>query len=156
MNFKKLSVLLIMPLLLTACFWQVKTLPEEPIGDNQNSAEIPVVPPPPQDFITLTDVSGGQGYGDGYRTQEATLFIYKAAVTLAEPTGGNFYEAWLFNPTLGNFISLGKMSKMLDRWIISYESETDYSDFTKMVITSEPNDNDPAPAKHILEGNFVN
>ena len=40
------------------------------------------------------------------------------------------------------------------KWYLVYESEDDRRDYNKVIVTLEPNDNDLAPAEHVLEGVF--
>ncbi|MEX0910428.1 MAG: anti-sigma factor [Candidatus Paceibacterota bacterium] len=72
-------------------------------------------------------------------------------------TGGDFYEGWLVkDPASGQFFSTGEMiydadTKQAD---LNFVIDGDKSDYRFVVITLEPNDGDPAPAKHIIEERF--
>ena len=72
---------------------------------------------------------------------------------LPDPEGTDFYEGWIVRREGGfNVISTGKASKIDGVYKNVYESEKDLSDHTFYVLTIEPDDGDPAPAEHILEG----
>ncbi|MBT3816909.1 MAG: hypothetical protein HOE80_03425 [Candidatus Magasanikbacteria bacterium] len=72
---------------------------------------------------------------------------------LPDPEGTDFYEGWIVRREGSfNVISTGKASKIDGVYKNVYESEKDLSDHTFYVLTIEPDDGDPAPAEHILEG----
>lgn len=101
----------------------------------------------------LSDVSGGSSTGEAGFSFNASQFTMKAEIAnLPNPEGDSFYEGWIVNPETKDFISTGKLSLVDSTWINSFQSEKDYTSFSKYVLTLEPNDNDPAPAKHITEG----
>ncbi len=52
-----------------------------------------------------------------------------------------------------DFFSTGEMifDEQSQVWMLNYETTADKQDYSKVVITLEPDDGDPAPAKHILE-----
>lgn len=101
----------------------------------------------------LSDVSGGSSTGEAGFSFNASQFTMKAEIAnLPNPEGDSFYEGWIVNPETKDFISTGKLSLVDSTWINSFQSEKDYTSFSKYVLTLEPNDNDPAPATHILEG----
>lgn len=150
---KKLAILLILPFLLTACIpWFNQN--QEPQTEEERLNTGPVKQPPQEEFILLKDVTGGSSEGDGYRTKQGSTFIHKVAADLPPLTGSDFYEGWLVIPGTTTFISTGEMVLDRGRWVLDFESETDYTDYSLVVITVEPDDGDPAPADHILEGEF--
>lgn len=84
-------------------------------------------------------------------------FELKANINnLADPQTGYFYEGWLVDPTVeGKFVSTGKLNKENDIWVNTFISPVDYTSYTKYVLTIEPDDGDPAPAKHVAEGDLT-
>jgi hypothetical protein len=50
------------------------------------------------------------------------------------------------------FISTGKIEQTQGMQVNTFSSSTDYSNYDLYVLTLEPDDGDPAPADHILEG----
>jgi hypothetical protein len=104
--------------------------------------------------IILKDVSGGNAQGEAWVVIENNKTYHKAVATnLPELTNNDFYEGWLVRKTPFDFFSTGEMlfDEKLQTWILKYETEGDKSDYTQVVITLEPDDGDPAPAKHIIE-----
>ena len=84
-------------------------------------------------------------FEDGYYLHTVTLNIEPAE-------DGYFYEGWIVKGP--SVISTGQLSNYFgdSRHSLRFTSQTDYSDHTKVVITLEPDDGDPAPASHVAEG----
>jgi len=74
---------------------------------------------------------------------------------LPEPTGSDFYEGWIVRQSPFDFISTGKLEKTDGQYQNTYASEQDLTDHDFYVLTLEPDDNNPAPADHILEGTMM-
>ena len=74
---------------------------------------------------------------------------------LPEPKNGDFYEGWLVRKSDSHVISTGKVEKINNVYTNLYMSSTDLTDHTFYVLTLEPNDGNPAPADHILEGELI-
>jgi hypothetical protein len=70
-----------------------------------------------------------------------------------------FYEGWLVRPD-GTFITteaLYLQNSYEDNtgfYRNDFDGNTDYSQFSKFIITLEPNDGDPAPAEHVAEADL--
>ncbi|HCC23081.1 TPA: hypothetical protein DF272_02785 [Candidatus Falkowbacteria bacterium] len=106
--------------------------------------------------IDLEDVTEGDGDGEAWLTIVKGVEYHKVeAHSLPALAGGYFYEGWLVNPKSAEFFSTGKMRDLgAGEFYLEYQT-TNYKDgYTKVVITLEPNDSDPSPAAHILEGEF--
>lgn len=72
---------------------------------------------------------------------------------LPDPQGTDFYEGWVVRKGLNfNVISTGKAEKVDGVYKNIFTSEEDFSDHLFYVLTLEPDDGDPAPADHIVEG----
>ncbi|MBP7018460.1 hypothetical protein KBB17_03090 [Candidatus Saccharibacteria bacterium] len=80
--------------------------------------------------------------------------LYARFGNLPEPTGGAFYEGWLVNKDTNSVISTGKAKYIDGKFVNTYTSTKDLSDHKFYVLTLEPDDSNPKPADHILEGNF--
>ena len=73
---------------------------------------------------------------------------------LPETGADNFYEGRLVRKSPFNFISTGPLTMKDGMYVNERMSDTDYADHNHYVLTLEPNDNDPAPAEHIFEGDL--
>ncbi len=86
------------------------------------------------------------GYTDGRYTLEADF------KKLNDPKGSDFYEGWVVRKNPFAFISTGKLEKENGEYVNNFTSSTDYTDYDFYVLTLEPDDGNPAPADHIVEG----
>ena len=109
------------------------------------------------DKAELKDVSGGSSSAIATRKYENNKFSHSVLADLPDPEQGSFYEGWLVRGEEGedNFsvISTVKMSLAKGGYLLEFESNNDYSDYNKVVITLEKVA-DKLPEKHILEGSF--
>jgi len=112
--------------------------------------------------VSLADVTGGQVSGIAWRRYEAEAvgdetakFYHKVEATgLPALEKGFFYEGWLVGEA--GFFSTGRMAVFPDgTGILYYKALEDKSDFSSVLITLEPEDGDPAPAAHVIEGRFL-
>jgi hypothetical protein len=128
---------------------------EEPINQSNTNEEAKIES---SDYfkneIVMENVSSykptqGTGY---YDTREDETRIYAAFVLEPINTEEFFYEGWLVcnnKPySTGALISQNGIDENI---FVSSEVPTNCQ---KYVLTIEPNDNDPAPADHILDGTF--
>src|SRR5680860_149903 len=70
-------------------------------------------------------------------------------------TNGEFFEGWLVNQTTKDYLSTGAVEYTSEGQVVNnFTGAQDYQTqgYTFYVLTLEPNDNNRAPAKHILEG----
>lgn len=103
----------------------------------------------------LEDVTGGSAMGIGMAGYTDGLYVLDAVFEdLPETTGTDYYEGWLVREgTPTSVISTGKATKESENtYSHGFTSEKDLRDHTTFVLTLEPNDGNPAPAKHILKG----
>ena len=115
------------------------------------------------DLIDVTDGetiretnTGGNasGFGKaGFKDSVYSLFV--TFEDLPDPEGSNFYEGWVVRKIPFRFMSTGKVEKVDGIYTNTYMSERDLTDHNFYVLTIEPDDGDPAPAEHILEGTLV-
>lgn len=112
---------------------------------------------------TLDDVTEGKtirgittnGNGSGVAMATFAEGIYSLSATMnnvPDPAGTDFYEGWVVRMEPFDFISTGKLEKKDGKWVDMYSSEQDLTEYDFYVLTLEPDDNDPAPADHIVEG----
>lgn len=101
----------------------------------------------------LEDVSGGSASGvarAGFK--DGAYSLVASFEGLADPVDDNFYEGWVVRQNPFHFISTGRVEKRNGKYTNMYSSGNDLRDHNFYVLTIEPNDGDPAPAGHILEG----
>ncbi len=105
----------------------------------------------------LADVSGGSARGMAKATFAHGAYNLLATFeTLPDLKGTDFYEGWVVRKgTPMSIVSTGKVEKHGTSYMNVYRSGQDLTDHTFYVLTLEPDDGDPAPAKHILEGMLV-
>lgn len=101
----------------------------------------------------LDDVSGGKSSGYARADYENGEYMLHAGfANLMKPQNGDFYEGWVVRREPFDFISTGKIINMGGVDTNLYKSNKNYTSYDLYVLTLEPDDGDPAPAKHILEG----
>jgi hypothetical protein len=102
---------------------------------------------------SLHDVTGGNATGIANSTfKDGSYSLYASFANLKEPNNDDFYEGWLVRKDPFDFISTGKVEKLGGMYTNIYSSQKDLSKYNLYVLTLEPNDGNPAPAKHIVEG----
>ncbi len=123
----------------------------EPVGDLAAALE--------QDFsnwssAALADVTGGGSYGLAHAIfADGKYSLVVEMGNLPVPGEGYFYEGWVVRRgDAFSAISTGKAELVNDVYVNVFMSPTDYSDHDFYVLTLEPDDGDPAPDEHILEG----
>lgn len=117
----------------------------------------------PEDFITydyeatLEDVSGGTASGVAQATFDGGAYLLLATFeNLPTPATGYFYEGWVVkNPGATSVISTGALDLNRGAYRNTFTATTDLTDHALYVLTLEPDDGDPAPAGHVLEGTLV-
>ncbi len=99
----------------------------------------------------LEDVTGGDASGLAQAKYEDDEYTMVARFrNLPEPEGSDFYEGWVVKP--GSVISSGKAEKVDGEYENRFTSEEDLTGNTDYVLTIEPDDGNPKPAGHVLEG----
>lgn len=112
--------------------------------------------------VELFAVDGSGSSGVARRGTSAGLFTHVIIASLPPiDTQYYFYEGWLVKPGIVDFFSTGEMFARDDgRWGLVWEvdelnARIDLDEFTQVVVTLEPRDDDSAPAPHhVLEGGF--
>lgn len=158
---KNLAALLILSVVVFSSCMHDEAVIEEPVVDEveaevevEEEAEVEVVT---FDFYTdeLVDVSGGTatGYAGAYFSDEYYLFAEFEDLPVLED--GYFYEGWVVRQSPLSVISTGATVISEDMHYNEFSSEEDLTDHDFYVLTLEPDDGDPAPAAHILEGTMI-
>lgn len=103
------------------------------------------------DRATLSDVTGGQGMGEAWRTFENGQFSLTVVADLPPYSAGHFYQGWISNGS--STISLGGLGASKGGFIVNFASSSDYRSYNKVFVTSETVF-DSTPETHVLEGSF--
>jgi hypothetical protein len=99
---------------------------------------------------TLEDVSDSGATGTASAVWDGRYSLVASFQTIPDPEGTDFYEGWVVGPSV---ISTGKAQKVSDGvWENTYTSDENLLTHTRYVLTLEPDDGDPAPAAHVIEG----
>ncbi len=106
----------------------------------------------------LSDVNGGDATGTATATFSArdSYDLSVAFENLPELEEGYFYEGWIVSPE-GDVLSTGALEQVgkADSWANTYQSDENLTNYDTYILTLEPDDGDPAPAEHVLEGTFT-
>ena len=104
----------------------------------------------------LADVTGGGSYGLAYGLYKDGVYsIISDMGGLPELDENYFYEGLIVRRGADiSFISTGRAEIIDDKFVNIYKSSTNLTDHDFYVLTLEPDDDNPAPAEHILEGAF--
>lgn len=122
----------------------------------------------PMTLGTLDDVTNGEVVrgittspnttGTARAGFDGDIFIVEADFfNLPDPVGDDFYEGWIVRRGEDfSVISTGVLTREdVGTYTNVFTSNTDLLDHTVYILTLEPNDGDPAPADHILEGELM-
>src|SRR3990167_6785957 len=114
-------------------YWRQRSLPSEEMKvpetlslEDTLEEKFKIEIPEDVDKAELKDVTGGSASAIAIRKFENNKFTHSILADLPDPKAG---------------------------WMLEFESSTDYSDYNKVVVTSEKVA-DKTPEKHILEGSF--
>ena len=102
----------------------------------------------------LADVTGGTSYGLAYVKFEKLKFtLYAKMGGLPTPSDDYHYEGWIVHRNTGmKIVNVGRAIQDKDQYIIAYSSSENLLTYDFFVLTLEQNDENNAPAEHILEG----
>ena len=156
----KKIIILLLPLFLTGCFSTAiqvdNTLPNDQVTDKDiiiDDQDNELLEIEYDYYGELIDVSGGRAAGVAQAGFADDL--YKLSVEfdqLPDPEGIDFYEGWVVRKEPFDFISTGKTIQQGENEFNVFSSDRDLTDYDFYVLTLEPDDGDPTPAEHILEG----
>ena len=148
---------------------------EEPVqapAMQEETDPLPIEEPEVQEPVLswkadLLDVTEGKEVGGintaGEAAGHAEVFFaekYELTVSfekLPEPQGTDFYEGWIVRKGEAfDVISTGRVSLSEEGvYVNDFMSTKDLTDHDFYVLTIEPDDGDPAPAGHVVEGTLV-
>lgn len=123
----------------------------------ENNIQTPL--PPVEDVsANMLDLKTGATAGIAFRASVLNVFTHtiKTQLPTIDPSG-SFYEGWLVRLVPYSFFSTGEMiTNKEGQYVLEWkgDSETDYSGYTKIVVTLEARDGNPDPSEHVLEGVF--
>lgn len=108
----------------------------------------------------LEDVSGGDATGVVKATfKDGVYYMHAEMDRLPDPETfgeGYFYEGWIVRTENLHVLSTGVVDvDITGHGENTYTSKQNWSDHDFFVLTIEPDDGDPAPADHILEGRMM-
>lgn len=120
-----------------------------------------------RDTMKIVDVTEGKeirgiitssdAYGNATASYEdGTYELHASFNGLTAPSGDDFYEGWVVQRSPFKFISTWELKLTDGTYTNEFSSTTDYMSYDFYVLTLEPNDGNPAPAAHILEGAVSN
>lgn len=149
------SVLFIVGILLIVRAKTSKKVQNTPVPTpnyQQIESKFPALPVPSNaDRAALTDVSGGAGMGEAWRTYQNGKFTLTIMADLPPYQAGHFYQGWISNGT--TYISVGGLGITKGGYLVNFTSAKDLTSYNRVVVTSETKfDNNPET--HILEGSF--
>lgn len=151
---KAYLLIAILTLFLTAC--SQSSAPETMKAEEVADTEEVVIENPIEDYElsgSLSDVTGGNASGFAAATFAGDTYkLYAEFQDLPELEDGYFYEGWVVRNSPLSVISTGATTNEDGLEINVFESDEDLSDHLFYVLTLEPDDGDPAPAAHVLEG----
>lgn len=107
--------------------------------------------------VTSGEVRGintnGEALGVAKSNYDGTQYLlYATFESLPDPNEDDFYEGWIVQKDPFMFLSTGIVNQVNGVYTNAYKSGEDLTNYDFYVLTIEPNDGDPAPADHILEG----
>jgi len=106
----------------------------------------------------LIDVSGGQSSGLAQAMLSKRINVVHVEFdNLPEIENDYFYEGWLVRKEPFYFVSTGELTLEQDSNLLvnDFKSSKDLREYKFYVLTLEPDDGDPTPADHILEGTLT-
>jgi len=106
-------------------------------------------------LVDVTDTGNSMGTARAEFSEKEGYKLLAEFGNLPTLTDSEFFEGWLQDPITKDFFSTGATEIDTDGTIIDkYSSSVDQQarGYTFYILTLEPDDGDPAPATHILEG----
>lgn len=158
---RSIFLLGVLPLLLAGCGSKIQI--DEPLGSDSFRYNIPSGAV--QDlrfgkeiFFAYGPVSGTKEYPLNGLAKvhvfEKGMSLHTLQVNIALPKEGLFYEGWLLNPDTDERVSTGHLKSLFGdvRHNLDYQTNRDLRGFTKVIITLEKDDGNPAPGTEVASG----
>jgi hypothetical protein len=150
--------ILIISILITGCSHN-KTIEQKiDLSVTETTTEPLIIEPIPtesdyQYSANLIDVTNGNATGTAYaKLENNNYMLYATFENLPELKNDFFYEGWIVRKSPLSVLSTGKAFIENNKYENNFLAEGDLTDHDFYVLTLEPNDGNPAPADHILEG----
>lgn len=158
---KKLSIIFATAILFSACSNVAEQPEEEEMMEDQEEMEMEEADEEEEESNEITadllPVEGNDtsALGSVIAGFENGQYVLVASFDqLDELEEGYFYEGWIVRNEPLSVVSTGPLETMESDWVNFYSSAEDLTDHEKYILTLEPDDGDPAPAEHVLEGTF--
>lgn len=161
---KELLTILAASMLFVACNSATEVSQELDEGDQDSGAMSDVEELEPEKMeqgetieltASLTHVAGRDGKGSAIATYDGKQYVLVVSFEdLPELEDGFFYEGWVVRSEPLDVISTGELEMLEGDYVNIFSSDQDLTDHEKYILTLEPDDGDPAPAEHVLEGEF--
>jgi len=129
---------------------QITSLPETSIEDKVKD-KFNVDLPENAEKAELTSPNKTADFGVAVREEEGDVLGYSVLADLPDPTGGEFYQAWLVEGE--NYESLGKLTLAKGGWLLDTSMSTESSADSEVVVTKEKIF-DSTPEEEVLRGSF--
>ena len=135
----------------------------KPISSHQSSSH-QMVPPGisgdsnnPLENTNLNPLPPQTGSASATRIYKDNKFTFTITASTSAPAEGKHYVGWIYkDPQNPTYISLGKLEKMGDEYMLEYTSDQDYMEYNQVEISEEPasSSSGKAPQNHLFQGNF--
>jgi len=104
--------------------------------------------------VSFKNVAGTAAWGEAKRAFSDGKFYHRLTVTgLTLPGKGYYYEGWLGKED--SYFSTGRLEVNVNgQGVLYYTTSVDKSSDNQVLLTLEPEDGNPLPATHVLEGQF--
>jgi hypothetical protein len=93
------------------------------------------------------------GVTDAHFFEDGT-YVMGIQLNIERPSDGYFYEGWLVRENPKDTMSVGHLKSLFGdvRHFLKFKDERDLRAYTKVIVTLEVDDGNPAPARHVAEG----
>lgn len=147
--------LIVLIILIALVFWNSDKVNSPTLVSDNASTELDTFNP--QYSGDLVDVSGGEASGFvQVDYSEGDYQLVAVFENLPELEEGYFYEGWIVRRGENmSVLSTGKVEAPDGMYVNMFSSTEDLRDHDFYVLTLEPDDGDPAPAEHIVEGDIM-
>lgn len=111
----------------------------------------------PVENISLNALPPFTGTASASRIYKDNKFTITINAKTSPPSTGKFYEGWVNNSSKDpSYISMGKLEKMGDDYMLEFSTDNDYMSYNSVIITEESESlgSDSNPEAHMFHGDF--
>lgn len=111
----------------------------------------------PIENITLNALPPFTGTASASRIYKDHKFTVTISAKTSPPPAGKYYEGWVNNNSHDpSYISIGKLEKMGDDYMLEHSTDNDYMPYNSVFITEESESlgSDSKPEAHMFHGDF--